>query len=134
MIFSMKFREIDPEQCLSMTFTKNDEFEKIRDVGFTWKMLANFGQKLRLQSCASSFRLWIPKAVQRSALCRSRRELSNAYLLAKNGVDTAENEPCKVCRIPRTLWPVARRARCSRRSPRADPLGVMRGGGGRRTT
>ena len=37
------------------------------------------------------------KAVQRSALCRSRRELSNDYLLAKIGVDTAENEPCKVC-------------------------------------
>ena len=35
--------------------------------------------------------------MQRSALCRSRRELSNDYLLAKIGVDTAENEPCKVC-------------------------------------
>jgi len=35
--------------------------------------------------------------VQRSALCRSRRELSNEYLLAKIGVDTAENEPCQVC-------------------------------------
>jgi hypothetical protein len=34
--------------------------------------------------------------VQRSALCRSRRELSNAYLLAKIGVDTAENEPLEV--------------------------------------
>ena len=44
-----------------------------------------------------SFRLWIPKTVQRSALCRSRRELSNEYLLAKFGFDTAENEPCKVC-------------------------------------
>ena len=37
--------------------------------------------------------------VQRSACCRSRRELSNAYLLAKCGFDTAENEPCKVCPI-----------------------------------
>ena len=35
--------------------------------------------------------------MQRRVLCRSRRELSNAYLLAKIGVDTAENEPCKVC-------------------------------------
>ena len=26
-------------------------------------------------------------------MCRSRRELSNAYLLAKFGVDTEENEP-----------------------------------------
>ena len=29
-------------------------------------------------------------------MCRSRRELSNAYLLAKFGFDTAENEPPKV--------------------------------------
>ena len=54
--------------------------------------------------------------MQRSALCRSRRELSvsphvpflnllfekiaysNEYLLAKIGVDTAENEPLKVLR------------------------------------
>ena len=34
--------------------------------------------------------------MQRSALCRSRRELSNEYLLAKIGVDTAENEPLKI--------------------------------------
>ena len=37
--------------------------------------------------------------MQKSALCRSRRELSNAYLLAKFGFDTDENEPCKVCLI-----------------------------------
>ena len=29
-------------------------------------------------------------------MCRSRQELSNAYLLAKIGVDTAENEPLEV--------------------------------------
>ena len=39
------------------------------------------------------------RAVQRNASCRSRRELSNAYLFAKFGFDTAENEPCKVCRV-----------------------------------
>ena len=52
-----------------------------------------------------SFRLWIPKrcpvngaqfsimdskTVQRSALCGSRRELSNEYLLAKFGFDTGD--------------------------------------------
>ena len=42
-------------------------------------------------------RNWDCRAVQRSALCRSRRELSNAYFLAKFGFDTAENEPCQVC-------------------------------------
>ena len=31
--------------------------------------------------------------MQSSALCRSRRELSSAYLLATFGFDTAENEP-----------------------------------------
>ena len=35
--------------------------------------------------------------MQRSALCRSRRELSNAYFLAKFGFDTAENESFQVC-------------------------------------
>ena len=34
--------------------------------------------------------------MQSSALCRSRRELSNEYLLAQVGVDTAENEPLEV--------------------------------------
>ena len=34
--------------------------------------------------------------MQRSASCRTRRELSNEYLLAKIGVDTAENAPSKV--------------------------------------
>ena len=29
--------------------------------------------------------------------CRSRQELSNEYLLAKFGVDTAENKPLKIC-------------------------------------
>ena len=29
-------------------------------------------------------------------MCRSRRELSNEYLLAKIGVDAAENEPLEV--------------------------------------
>ena len=31
--------------------------------------------------------------------CRSRQELSNEYLLAKFGVDTAENEPLLVWRM-----------------------------------
>ena len=42
-------------------------------------------------------KFWVWRTVQRSALCRSRWELSNEYLLAKFGFDTAENEPCKVC-------------------------------------
>ena len=37
--------------------------------------------------------------MQRSALCTSRRELSNEYLLAKFGFDTTENEPCEVLKF-----------------------------------
>ena len=55
---------------------------------------ANFGKILAMFSKKCDFR-----AVQRSALCRSRRELPNAYLLAKFGSDAAENEPCQVCPI-----------------------------------
>ena len=41
-------------------------------------------------------------------MCRSRRELSNAYFVANFGFDTAENEPGKVCplsvyRSPRVI-------------------------------
>ena len=43
------------------------------------------------------------KTVQRSALSRSRRELSNAYLLAKFGFDKSENEASKVCILNRPL-------------------------------
>ena len=52
--------------------------------------------RLSLENGATSFRSWIPKTVRRGALCRSRRELSNAYLLANFGFDTAENEPAEV--------------------------------------
>ena len=63
--------------------------------------------------CASHFHLFVgviwpgsfwrgfsitgSKTLQRSASCRPRRELSNEYLLANFGFDTAENEPCEVC-------------------------------------
>ena len=48
--------------------------------------------------------------MQRSALCRSRWELSNAYLLAKFGLDTAENEPCQVCPIEQCSSPAMDRS------------------------
>ena len=37
------------------------------------------------------------RTVQRSALCRSWLELSNAVFVAKFGLDTADNEPFQVC-------------------------------------
>ena len=46
----------------------------------------NFADILRSERCKSI------------TSCRSRPELSNEYLLAKIGVDTAENEPLKVWR------------------------------------
>ena len=40
--------------------------------------------------------------MERSVLCRSRREFSNAYFVAKFGFDTAENEPSKICPLSST--------------------------------
>ena len=40
-------------------------------------------------------KIWDQISEQRCVLCRSRRELSNGYLLAKIGIDTAENGPRK---------------------------------------
>ena len=58
--------------------------------------------------------------MQRSALCRSQRELSNEYLLAKIGFDTAENEPAKFSQFYRILRRTSARTRSSRsRRPRA---------------
>ena len=37
--------------------------------------------------------------------CRSGHELSNAYLVAKIGLDTAENEPSKVSTLPYPTLP-----------------------------
>ena len=53
--------------------------------------------------------------MQRSASCRSRRELSNAYFVAKFGFDTAENEPCKV-----QAAELQAAARPRRRAPTSD--------------
>ena len=60
--------------------------------------LASFFENFR--NCLIKFYQFFRKKcdfreVQRSALCRSRRELSNAYLLAKFRFDTAENELAK---------------------------------------
>ena len=42
------------------------------------------------------FGSFLPKT-HKCKSCRSRQELSNEYVLAKFGVDTAENGPLKVC-------------------------------------
>ena len=62
--------------------------------------------------------------------CRSRQELSNEYLLAKFGFDTAENEPCKVCRALTLPPPYLRRtpmyaAEVMLEEERADPQLLM---------
>ena len=55
-------------------------------------ILAQFGKKIAKFLAIFKQKLGLEK-VERSAFCGSRRELSNAYLLAKFGFDTAENEP-----------------------------------------
>ena len=66
-------------------------------MSFSWPVFPGLDQVLFPPMVFLVFWDSIPKrckgAVQRSALCRSGRELSNEYLLAKFGFDTAENEP-----------------------------------------
>ena len=64
-------------------------------MSFSWPVFPGLDQVL-FPPWFSWFLGFDSKTVQRSALCISRRELSNAYLLAKIGVDTAENEPLEV--------------------------------------
>ena len=56
-------------------------------------------------------------------MCGSKRELSNEYLLAKVGFDTAENEPCQVCPIEPSKPLAYRQARLLEQQRRA-PRGV----------
>ena len=60
--------------------------------------------------------------------CRSRQELSNEYFVAKFGVDTEENEPCKVCSFG---WKIRERFdiepfNWGRAAPRAPSLSLGR--------
>ena len=56
-------------------------------------------------------------------MCRSRRGLSNEYLLAKFGVDTAESEPCKVCPLSASPDPPGSRADERRDAERGRAIG-----------
>ena len=94
--------------CVWQHFSSSTRF-----ASFCTAAISIFSQKIGLKNCefhknSEKFRkcwqilliFWKKcdfGAVQRSALCRSRRELSDAYLLAKFGFDTAETEPCEVC-------------------------------------
>ena len=61
-------------------------------------------------------------------MCRYRRDLSNAYLLATFGFDTAENEPCKVCPIDEFAGDPDRGQRASRKDADVDGRGTERTG------
>ena len=95
------------------------------------KILANLVKILwKVQSLT---KCWELTTVQRSALCKSRRELSNEYFLAKFLFDTAENEPCKI-RMVRSLayrtsqlrWSQCTQQRPRLRQVRLDMCGFSR--------
>ena len=67
--------------------------EKVQNLTRKMKKIRNSIIQSRKNVGDFWLKFWVWRTVQRSALCRSRRELSNEYLLAKIGVDTAENEP-----------------------------------------
>ena len=88
--------EISVQKSLKVlpTFAKFSKINQNQHFYF----LKNFTKFWQIRNSSNFLEKCEFRAVQRSALCRSRRELSNAYLLAKFGFDTAENEPSKVCR------------------------------------
>ena len=104
-----KFIKNSQKKC---KFDEENEINRKFNFSIAKKFWRFLTKKLRLENGPffPNFRQWIPKrckgfprflgfdskTVHRSALCRSRRELSNEYLLAKIGVDTAENEPLEV--------------------------------------
>ena len=86
---------------------------RLNHLQYFWQELAKFRQsfeKKNFERCRTEYSvtsalnvnfvnfsyavLLLPKDA--SGLCRPRRELSNEVLIAKSGVDTAENEPSKV--------------------------------------
>ena len=74
---------------MSVNYKFPTNYEKIKET-----MFENCWQKK--SAVHPVFRSWIPQAVQKRVLCRSRRDVFNEYLVAKIGFDTEENEPCKV--------------------------------------
>ena len=68
-------------------------------MSFPWPVFPGLDQDLFPPHGFPRFLEFDSKTVQRSAVCRSRRELSNTYFLANFGFDTTENEPSKVCSI-----------------------------------
>ena len=85
------FGEI-PEKKIIKIGAKFDEIvEKFKNTDFcrnSNKNAKKFDEFLR------RFRIW--SGAKDCKSCRSRKTLKNEYLLAKIGVDTAENEPSKV--------------------------------------
>ena len=58
------------------------------------------GNKIaKMRKCSTKFSRIVECGAEQKVCksCRSREELSNEYLLAKFGVDRAENGPLKVC-------------------------------------
>ena len=86
-------------------------FGQLCNLNFLSKLAQNFAEFCKIREIRQQLAIYLKKsqlldkvlaifqercyfrAVQRSALCRSRQELTNAYLLAKFRFDTAENEP-----------------------------------------
>ena len=62
-------------------------------MSFPWPIFPGLDQDLFPPHGFPRFLGFDSKTVQRRAFCRSRRELSNVYFLAKFGCNTAENEP-----------------------------------------
>ena len=89
--FSKKFGEIPTKFHQNLTSKWQNSIKK------GWKLNTSV---FILEKMIDDFlvKFWSLSGAKVCESCRSRHELSNEYLLAKIGVDTAENEPPKVWR------------------------------------
>ena len=104
----MKFYQNFAEFLLTLTPPNQEVGSQLNALACTRWASSAFSSSLTRSSRSSALTSECDfRSVQRSALCRCRRELSNAYLLsfAKFRFDRAENEPCKVYPIERCSSP-----------------------------
>ena len=96
------------EQMHVHQFFEKFSFAKLRQIkNYVSNIFHNTSPKIKkFKRLADILRM--QRTVKWGPLCRSWQELSNDYLVAKIGFDTAENEPCKLCPLCVYSYHIAR--------------------------
>ena len=92
---SKKFRNVQHFLQIFGEIPRNFH-QNLSKIQWKWSNFANFAEHAKIKIDEILLKYWLSGA-KACKSCRSRHELSNEYFVAKFGVDTEENEPCKVC-------------------------------------